>query len=255
VQKHSQAPATFLLTSQNQLFVSKPHLLKFRLGLSLPATSGHTMDASFWSAQLQQALHLCKEWEQEQTRTKLVLDALVEFHGRATLLDAAASDGGDVLGVLQDFEDVPTLLLAKHARGMERLLSALHASVAQFESVQQRLGSLHASVWARYAESSQQTAAESSARPTWTVVGAGQGQAAQHVLIPSTMQLLGWLGELDAMLCDDILVKHQLMEVLSFDVDPERLSQLVRVWSQAAHVRQEPLQRLQALAASLTLDS
>eukprot|EP00965_Chrysotila_dentata_P075367 2488817-Pleurochrysis_carterae.AAC.1 len=149
----------------------------------------------------------------------------------------------------------PTLLLAKHARGMERLLSALHASVAQFESVQQRLGSLHASVWARYAESSQQTAAESSARPTWTVVGAGQGQAAQHVLIPSTMQLLGWLGELDAMLCDDILVKHQLMEVLSFDVDPERLSQLVRVWSQAAHVRQEPLQRLQALAASLTLDS
>eukprot|EP00965_Chrysotila_dentata_P075368 2488817-Pleurochrysis_carterae.AAC.2 len=64
------------------------------------------MDASFWSAQLQQALHLCKEWEQEQTRTKLVLDALVEFHGRATLLDAAASDGGDVLGVLQDFEDV-----------------------------------------------------------------------------------------------------------------------------------------------------
>ena len=106
------------------------------------------MDASYWADVSTKALSVVRRWEAEHERSNAVFAALVEFHSRLQLFDTTTAPGA--LGALVDRPDTLPLLHAKHVRGVENLMVALHEGIVRRTTLQDELSRVHASVWERH---------------------------------------------------------------------------------------------------------
>ena len=217
------------------------------------------MDASFWSDIFLQALRISRQWAAEQSRAVAILAALVEFDGRLRLLGPGSPGEPppslDAFGIGSGLEHVPSMLKEKHMCSVERLLSALRESAGRFSAHQAALSEVHASVWQRHgagASSGNPVIME----PAWDVVGAGRGSEAQHVGLPPPSQCIEWIQELDAMYTSELLLKLELIDSidLSGGMRAEALQGVMELWTLQPHLCPHALDRLRAVAESLTLD-
>ena len=199
--------------------------------------------ATYWRTLFTQAVGVTRRWRAEQARSEGVISAAAEFSSRLRTLSRPAS----VPAPLLELPDAVTLLRAKHLRGLENIMAALRASVATFAKLHTELAELSAAAWSKHGG----PGASSSA--TVVVVGAGRGLAEQQVLMPPPAQCLEWMGELDRLYCRELLLKTKLIEQLTHDAPAEHVQQTIYLWLLQPNLRAAPLERLNALAVSLTL--
>lgn len=212
------------------------------------------MDASYWQDVFTTALGVVRRWDTEQERTLAILTALGEFYGRLRLL-GSGSDAAqeEALAALRGHPATLPLLRAKHVRGLENLMVALRLSCEQFGALQAELSQLHARVWERHAKCADQLGPGHAASAEWGLVGAGRGLEAQRVRLPSPLLCVEWVQELDTSFSREALLKMQLVDTISCDMPPERLSHVHRAWSLQPNRSPSAVGRLQAIATSLTL--
>ena len=216
------------------------------------------MDASYWQDTCSKALAVTRRWAAEQERSIAVLAALSEFHGRLRLL----GQGGAVVGgALREQSDTLPLLHAKHVRGVENLMTALRDALVRYEALHAELARVHASVWERFAQPATQKAAQKAAgtdvgamaQPSMSVVGAGRGIESQRISLPSSLQFIEWIQELDEMFAHELLLKLQLVDAISHDMHPAQLADVHRIWSLQPNLSVPALEQLKLLVDSLTV--
>lgn len=198
--------------------------------------------ATYWRTLFTQAVGVTRRWRAEQAKSEGVISVAAEFSSRLRTLSTSS-----VPAPLLELPDAVTLLRAKHLRGLENIMAALRESVATFAALHAELAELSAAAWSKHGGS----AASSSA--TVVVVGAGRGLAEQPVLMPPPGQCLEWMGELDRLFCRELLLKTRLVEQLTHDAPAEQVQQTIHLWQLQPNLRAAPLERLNALAVSLTL--
>lgn len=213
------------------------------------------MDASYWADVFTRVVKLSKRWSSEQARCEIVLGALAEFHGRLAQLAHDPPAPQQVLG-----SDVMSLLRAKHVRGVENLMEAMHSSCRKFEAVHGELSDLHSSLWNRYETLLKEhhqvrdiTTGSAFEQPTWSIVGAGRGLDAQPVGLPSSLELIEWVREIDAQYTAELLLKLELLETVDISMSTDALHNVVRLWVLQPHLSPQALRRAASMAESLTL--
>lgn len=187
-------------------------------------------------------------WSAEQAKTEPIFAALLEFHGRLHLLRDRPLPLSMPCPV--ELADAGARLRTKHVRGVENLLAALRASATRFETFQIALSDVHSSVCARHVATA--TSHEQQQR-TWSTVGAGRGLDAQRVGLPAAEQWVEWIGELDAQYTRELLLKLELLDTLQLSMSREALQGTHRLWTLQPHLSLPSLERLRAVAQSLTL--
>ena len=85
------------------------------------------------------------------------------------------------------------------------------------------------------------------------VVGAGRGLAEQRVLMPPPTHCCEWMGELDRLFLRELLLKSQLVERLAHDSPAAHVQQTLYLWKLQPSMCSSTLERLRALASSLSL--
>ena len=199
------------------------------------------------------ASSIMRRWAAEQARTEAMVSALAAFDERRHLLATGASE--QVLGVLSSLPGAVSGLQAKNARGRENLLGALRSSAARFEALQGELAELHAAAWQRDAKQAAERPAEEACSAVEEVVGAGSGRVAQRIRVPSALQRIEWLGELDAAFTRELLLKLQLLDLLCDAPTAEAHARAAWLWSTQPNLEPAVLERTDALARALSLES
>ena len=87
----------------------------------------------------------------------------------------------------------------------------------------------------------------------WGLVGAGRGHDAQPVGLPSPVACIAWVRELDEMYGSELLLKLELLDGIDLGARAEVLHGIQRLWTLQPHLTPTSVERLAALAESLTL--
>ena len=227
-----------------------------------------TMDASFFADIFVRIAALSRRWEAEQAKSERLFTALLTFHDRLHLL--SVGEPLSEVSAMKGQEDLVPLLRGKHMRGLENILTALRKSANTFESLRAEISEVHAAVWQRHgamvsaAETKprKSSAATSGggdatamllAEPAWGVVGAGRGRDARPVGLPAPMVCIEWVRELDAMYASELLLKLSLIDSIDLGAKGEVMQGTQRLWSLQPHLTPAAIERVAALAESLTL--
>ena len=229
------------------------------------------MDASFFADIFVRIAALSRRWEAEQSKSERLFSALLEFHDRLHLL--SVGEPLSEYSAMKGQEDLVPLLRGKHVRGLENILAALRKSARAFESMRAEISEVHAAVWQRHgamvsaAETKPRSSAATSeggsaahdaaamllAEPAWGLVGAGRGRDARPVGLPAPMVCIEWVRELDAMYASELLLKLALIDSIDLGAKGEVLQGTQRLWSLQPHLNPAAIERVAALAESLTL--
>jgi len=219
------------------------------------------MDAAYLADAFGQALGHSRKWAAEQQRSESLFAALLDFHSRLRQLKIVELAA---FGIGSDLEDVPSLLRARHVRGVENLMSALRTSSIRFQEHHAAFAEVHASMWERH-DSAVAAAVDSHgpslsraaflAEPTWNIVGAGRGLDAQRILLPPVAECIEWLAELDRQYAAELLLKLELLDSIELgSMSADSLHGVAQLWSLQPHISLPALERLRVVVASLTLD-
>ena len=85
------------------------------------------------------------------------------------------------------------------------------------------------------------------------IVGAGRGLDAQPVGLPSSLELIEWVREIDAQYTAELLLKLELLETVDISMSTDALHNVVRLWVLQPHLSPQALRRAASMAESLTL--
>ena len=83
------------------------------------------------------------------------------------------------------------------------------------------------------------------------VVGAGSGRVAQRIRVPSALQRVEWRGELDVAYTRELLLKLQLLDLLSDAPTAEAHARAAWLWTTQPNLEPAILERTKALALAL----
>ena len=215
------------------------------------------MDASYFSEIFVRLVSLARQWSAEQKKSESLFAALLEFHGRLVSLSSSNPFAPLSEEHRETLEAALPLLRAKHVRGLENILAALHKSAERFKHVRAEMGELHASLWHRHAALASEGAAQAAALdvPQWSIVGAGRGHDAQPVGLPAPTTCIEWVRDLDALYAAELIIKLEVIDALDAGASDEVLQLAARTWSEQRHLKSQPvtMERVAVLTESLTL--
>ena len=223
-------------------------------------------DVATWIEAFTTGAKLIRRWAAEHERTESLFAALLEFHGRLQLLELQGASAAKTALQAAEPPDALSRLHARHVRGLENLLAALHTSAQKFEELQEELSEVHAQIRLQCGgtladecmPSPAISGSGSSSGTTvdhaiWGLVGAGRGLDAQQVGLPSPRVCAGWVRELDEQFAAELLLKLELLDSIDLASGSNALSGVHRLWVLQPHLNPETLSRTTALAESLTL--
>ena len=221
------------------------------------------MDAAFLTEAFADSLKITNKWAAEQERSESLFAALIDFHARLQLLGRGAGTSA-VLRAFQagsGLEEVPELLHARHVRGLENLMAALHKSASRFESHHSEIAEIQASFWERLGSDTAAKGGSASAiahctERTWDVVGSGRGLDAQQVGLPPLTDCIALMNDLSQQYADELLLKQELLDSIQLqEATPDLLQGIAQLWSLQTKLQPGLHHRLRLLVESLTVGS